>query len=206
MFNKFLRLAILATISTCVTFAQIYSYANAPSDGTNLWATGVMDGNGWPGTDYQHTYTLEPSLTSPTGRYNSSYCSDQYPSSSYFYESCEAGLPIIEEGSYSADITETAVCSFAGVFFNWPASIPINIGKAITYYKGCIYSGVGCACAQLACTSGTPTCPSGGALSGPTCTPYMWANWLTASFFGGPFECFPIGIAGTWQPPGGPCT
>jgi hypothetical protein len=205
MFSQFLRYAILATISTCVTFAQIYTYANVSSDGTNLYATGVMDGNGWPGTSYQHTYTVEPSLTSPDWRHSWNYCSHQYPSASYFYVSCEAVLPIIEEGSYSADITETAVCSLAGRFISWTDPIPITARRATTFYQGCYYYGLGCACPQLACTSGTPTCPSGSAVSGATCTPYMGANWLVLTFFGGPPECFPVGIGFTALPPGGPC-
>ncbi len=203
------RCAILAILhASCVgaSFAQIYIYANASTDGTNLYVTGVMDGNGWPGTNYQHTYTVEPSLTSPNWRYSSAYCSGQYASASYFNVSCEAVLPIVEEGSYSADINETAVCSFAGLFISWPDHIPITVRYATTYYQGCYYSGIGCACPQLACTNGTtPTCPSGATVSGMTCTPYMGANWLVATFLGGPPECFPVGIGFNALPPGGPC-
>jgi hypothetical protein len=205
--STFLKYTILATISIGVTFAQVYTYANASSDGTNLYVTGVMDGNGWPGTNFQHTYTVAPSLRSPNGRYSSSYCGGQYSSGSYFDVSCEAVLPVIEEGSYSADITETAVCSFAGLFITWTDLIPISARNATTYYQGCSYYGLGCTCPKTACTGGTtPTCPNGFTISGPTCTPYMWANYSVMTFFGFDVVCYPVGISGNALPPGGPCT
>lgn len=184
--STFLKYAILATISIGVTFAQVYTYANASSDGTNLYVTGVMDGNGWPGTNFQHTYTVDSSLTSPNGRYSSSYCGGQYSSGSYFNVSCGAALPIIEEGSYSADITETAVCSFAGLFIDWPDLIQIDIRYTTTFYTNNDGGTIWCTYHSLACTSGTPTCgvipaPVGVGIFFPPCPAIARSSWLVVN-------------------------
>jgi len=214
--QKSFKLAICFCLMLGTGLAQsAYTYNNESSDGTNVYATGVIQSSAWYGAlDAVHTYSQSVRITSPSGRTNSCGFSNPAPATQAVNYQCEAVLPVedgsdYETGDYNIVGQQTAVCSQVGTFTNVPFQIPLSIYLAQTYLQGGYAVSGGCYYPSLACSSGTPTCSEGWTLGfGSSCSYYAWAKCIVYKLGSGPNSnppiCTKVGFAGGATGPG-PC-
>jgi hypothetical protein len=168
-----LACGIQQCVAQCVT-----EYSDQSSDGYTLVATDTLidnftdPGSGCvPGNWYAftHSYTTNISLTSPTGRYNSSVAyGSQGSGTSPGYNTASVSLSLysgsdLDEGDWTIGISENIVCSIGGAFFIYNPFSNINIRLTVTWWQtpapwNSSYFSFFCSYGATACTSGTPTC------------------------------------------------
>ncbi len=193
-----LRVLWLSALGAAFAAAQmpptVDIYTTPSSDGTNVYATGVMQvSSSSPnacGAQGQcptiiHTYKQTVTITSPSGRTGSCSFNFQQPSTSPFNGQCEAALAISgETGDFTVQDNQIAICALVGEFLNGVINFPIGISLTATNYKqsfasksSCVYS-VDC--------DATPTC---GAAQGyanvtasPPCKQYYLQQFVSAIY------------------------
>ena len=125
----------------CIANAQTVStYTNQSTSDGVLYSTSVMQTNGWNVPSAFHTYTQYVTITSPTGRSNDCYVSNQVPAEQAYDQTCDTSLSLydgsgnFDGGSYSGTGTQTADCTVVGRFADVPVQLQAGAQRINAYY------------------------------------------------------------------------
>jgi hypothetical protein len=185
---------LLAAAIVCVSAsAQEYSidvYTNLTTDGTNVYATGVLQYS--PGSNCSmcatafHQYQETGQLTSPSGR--SAYCNNSAGVGAGSSENLQCSTELAlntDYGNYQMTFNPVATCSVIGVFLSTVMQPVINVKVTTTYFGPNLPGNpVFCNYPTGACTPGTtPTCgpPHLTAFAFPSCYSYIRSSWLVVN-------------------------
>jgi hypothetical protein len=215
---SFVKLLCIAATIVCGASGQLIDLYTTPSfDGSNVYATGVIQYGVSPGCTMcmiaYHTYADTITITSPSGRQASCNFNQGAAASQPQNLQCEASLGVdsapgvADLGDWSIEAQPSVYCSIMGWLISQGTIIDIisHLGVTTTYYAGCSGTWYSCNCKWLACSSGIPTCQNTGVgLNLGSCSPYMVATYLVFYIGGVPICAPPVGTASGKS--SGPCS